>query len=120
MSLNDKHDFSTAGLTAVISDLHLCEEEPPHPFYPLWKKYKSRPFFFDEEFVHFLEHLKKKSVSQPIELILNGDIFDFDSVVGLPENPIFEITWLEKRRGLHPQEEKSAFKIQKIFFIKSQ
>ena len=49
-----------------------------------------------------------------IELILNGDIFDFDSVVTLPNEPPYYVSWLEERRGLYPQEEKSEFKIKTI------
>jgi UDP-2,3-diacylglucosamine pyrophosphatase LpxH len=110
----DIEDFSKAHLTAIVSDLHLCEEEPPNSKYPLWKKYKTRQFFFDEEFGRFLSYLEAKSSGQTVELILNGDIFDFDSVTALPESPIYEVSWLETQRGLHPQEEKSAFKIQTI------
>jgi len=47
-------------------------------------------------------------------LILNGDIFDFDSVMSMPEMPTFHIQWLEKRRGLFPRPERAKFKIQII------
>ncbi len=107
-------DFSHARYTAIISDLHLCEEEPTHTKYPLWKKYKSREFFFDETFANFLAHLKERAGGSAVELILNGDIFDFDSVTTLPESPPYRLSWLEKRRGLHPQKEKSEFKIKRI------
>src|SRR5690606_10404482 len=104
-------DFSKAKFTAIVSDLHLCEEQPIHPKYPLWKKYKTRAFFFDHEFATFLNRLHEKSSGETVELILNGDIFDFDSVTALPPEPTFYISWLERRRGLHAQEEKSTFKI---------
>lgn len=107
-------DFSSAEYTAIISDLHLCEEEPVHLEAPLWKKYKSRQFFFDHDFAQFLPHLRQRSRGKPVELVLNGDIFDFDSVTTLPEAPPYKISWLEKRRGLHPQKEKSEFKIKRI------
>lgn len=107
-------DFHQARYTAIISDLHLCEEEPENPRFPLWKKYKSREFFFDHVFADFLNHLEKKSRGEPVELILNGDIFDFDSFTELPESPPYRLTWLERRRGMHPQEEKSTFKIKRI------
>jgi UDP-2,3-diacylglucosamine pyrophosphatase LpxH len=112
----ESHQLDETGpkYTAVISDLHLCEAEPEHPKYKLWKKYKSRQFFFDHTFSNFLAHLTKLSNGQPVELILNGDIFDFDSCTALPDEPIFRISWLERHRGLHPQEEKSTFKIEKI------
>ena len=107
-------DFHQAKTTVIVSDLHLCEAEPLHPKYPLWKRYKSREFFFDKEFSQFLDHIQEKSRGESIELILNGDIFDFDSVTSIPENPIFRLTWLERTRGLHPQEEKSKYKIDVI------
>lgn len=107
-------DFSKAGFTAIISDLHLCEEEPVHKDHPLWKKYKTRQFFFDQEFESFLSHLRSRAPHEKIELILNGDIFDFDSVTTLPEQPPYRLSWLERRRGLHPQKEKSEFKILRI------
>ncbi|MCB0407081.1 MAG: hypothetical protein KDD34_02690, partial [Bdellovibrionales bacterium] len=102
-------DFSEAKYTAIVSDLHLCEEEPVNLRYPLWKKYKTREFFFDEEFKEFLGFIHKQTAGEPIELILNGDIFDFDSFTGLPDQPPYRITWLERRRGLHPQSEKSEY-----------
>jgi UDP-2,3-diacylglucosamine pyrophosphatase LpxH len=107
-------DFSKSQYTAIVSDLHLCEEEPVHPKFPLWKKYKTRQFFFDDDFVGFLKNIEQKANGHRIELILNGDIFDFDSVTGLPEDPPYKISTLEENRGLHPQEEKSEFKIERI------
>lgn len=107
-------DFSSAEYTAILSDLHLCEEEPLNRRFPLWKKYKTRKFFFDEAFATFLQQIERESKGAHIELILNGDIFDFDSVTTKPESPPYRVTWLERKRGLHPQEEKSQFKIKKI------
>lgn len=107
-------DFSKAQFTAIISDLHLCEAEPINERFPLWKKFKTKEFFFDDTFKTFLAHIEEKSQGAPIELVLNGDIFDFDSVMRLPENPVFTVSWLERHRGLHPQAEKSLFKIAAI------
>ncbi|MBX2988069.1 MAG: metallophosphoesterase [Bdellovibrionaceae bacterium] len=107
-------DFSRATHTAILSDLHLCEAEPVNPKYPLWKKFKTRMFFFDGVFADFLSHLEDKAGGAPIELILNGDIFDFDSVMALPEEPVFRLSWLEKKRGLFPRSERSSFKIKVI------
>jgi len=106
--------FKTASFTAIISDLHLTEEEPVHPKFPLWKKYKTRQFFFDDALAEFFEHIQEKAQGQTVELILNGDIFDFDSVTQLPETPVFRISYWERKRGLEPREEKSTFKIRKI------
>jgi UDP-2,3-diacylglucosamine pyrophosphatase LpxH len=111
---NNAHLFHKNQYTAIISDLHLCEEEPVNPQFPLWKKYKTREFFFDDEFVHFLNKICERANGQRVELVLNGDIFDFDSCTQLPDQPTFYISWLERKRGLHPQEEKSVFKIHTI------
>lgn len=100
--------------TAVVSDLHLCEAEPVNMRFPLWKKFKTRQFFFDDLFAEFLEHIQKKAQGETVELVLNGDIFDFDSVMTLPAEPSFHITWLEKKRGLGPRPERSRFKIEVI------
>lgn len=100
--------------TAIVSDLHLCEAEPVHPKYPLWKKFKTREFFFDETFRDFLAHLEMKSGGSPVELILNGDIFDFDCVLDLPAEPPFRMSWLETKRGLFPRPERSRHKMQVI------
>lgn len=115
-------DFIKSHFTAVISDLHLCEEEPHNKKYPLWKLFKTRRFFFDREFSDFLNFISDQAksvardmqVSSSVELVLNGDIFDFDSVTALPDKPVFHIGWLERRRGLFAQEEKSVYKIRRI------
>ncbi len=107
-------EFSHATHTAIISDLHLCEAEPVHTKYPLWKKFKTRAFFFDKTFGEFLQYIEKEAQGNSVELVLAGDIFDFDSVLSLPEEPVFRITWLERRRGLRPTPERSKYKVQII------
>jgi len=107
-------DFLTAKHTAVISDLHLCEAQEVNPIFPLWKKYKTRQYFFDEVFQRFLLHIEEKSRGDSVELVLNGDIFDFDSVLKLPDQPLFRVNWLESLRGLKPRSERSQFKIKVI------
>lgn len=105
---------NASSYTVVLSDLHLCEAEIPDPKRPFWKKYKTKEFFFDENFKHFLESMHTQADGQKIELILNGDVFDFDSVTSIPDNPSFRVTWLEKKRGLNPEEDKAEYKIHKI------
>lgn len=104
--------------TAIISDLHLTDPEPPRhktkSRHPLWKKFKTKEFYIDESLVQFIDHIQAKAAGHKVELILNGDIFDFDSVMSLPANPIYKINWLETRRGLFPKQEKSLFKIKTI------
>jgi UDP-2,3-diacylglucosamine pyrophosphatase LpxH len=108
-----KNDFEHATHTVVLSDIHLADAEPPHPHIPLWKRFKNRDLFIDGIFKDLLEYLEKEADS-PIELILNGDIFDFDSVMVLPKNPPFHVSWLEKKRGLRSEEAKSQFKFKII------
>lgn len=103
-----------AKYTAIVSDLHLCEAEPVNLRFPLWKKFKTRQFFFDETFSQFLKYCEERAHGEPVELVLNGDIFDFDSVMSQPENPPFRVGWLERERGLFPRPERSKFKIQVI------
>ncbi len=104
--------------TAIISDLHLTDAEPSRPGYRirhrLWKKFKTKEFFIDPALVEFLEEIQVKSGCQHIELVLNGDIFDFDSVMALPVKPIYSLHWIETRRGLFPKEERSIFKMNVI------
>lgn len=107
-------NFKEAHFTAIISDLHLTNGEPVHPKFPLWKKFKTAEFFFDDIFESFLKHIEQKAEGQKVELILNGDIFDFDSVTALPQEPVFYVSKLERQRGLNPVAEKSRFKIQVI------
>ena len=112
------YNFASATYTAIVSDLHLCEAHKVDERFPLWKKYKTKAYFFDEEFSDFLKYIEKKAGANKIELILNGDIFDFDSCMALPPRGQkiegTRVTWLERKRGLFPQEPKSLFKIRHI------
>src|SRR5690606_21726956 len=89
---------------------HLTDAEPHDPKRPLWKEFKKEQHFFDNSFAAFLDHIKKKSGNIPIELVLNGDIFDYDSVMSLPESNEMKISHTEKITGLDSQEEKSLYK----------
>ncbi len=104
--------------TAIISDLHLTDPEPARhrtkSKHSLWKKFKTKEFFIDEALVQFIAHIQEQAKGNKVELILNGDIFDFDSVMSLPEKPVYKVNWLEARRGLFPKQEKSLFKVQVI------
>ncbi len=111
-----KVDFKRATHTFSVSDLHLTEAEPFHPKRPLWKLYKTRKFFVDATFNAFLAHIEALAGSgASIELILNGDVFDFDAVMRQPDDPKqFKLHWLEKRRGLNAEEPKSKYKMEVI------
>lgn len=99
--------------TIVLSDIHIADAEPPHPGNPLWKRFKRPKLFVDRTFKRFLEYLRG-TIKEPFEVVLNGDIFDFDSVMALPKHKIFPITWLEKSRGLASEEAKSRYKMRVI------
>jgi len=100
--------------TFVLSDIHLADAELGHPGSSLWKRYKRPKFFIDQSFKRLLRYLEKEIGDEPAELVLNGDIFDFDSVMRLPKKPEFHISWLESKRGLFPEEKKSRFKMETI------
>jgi len=99
--------------TIVISDLHLSDAEPVHEGNPLWKKFRRKEYFIDNDVVSFLEKIDSK-IDTPVELVLNGDIFDFDSVMSVPRNNEFSFTTYERLRGLNSEEHKSEFKIKCI------
>ena len=104
--------------TVIVSDLHLTEAELGRPGKSLWKRYKRPKFFIDQSFKRFMQYVQAETTEidpgAKMELVLNGDIFDFDAVMKLPLHTRFHISWLEKRRGLYPEEEKSCFKMQII------
>ncbi|OUR96820.1 hypothetical protein A9Q84_10805 [Halobacteriovorax marinus] len=96
--------------TIVISDLHLSDAEPIHENNPLWKKFRRKEYFIDKDVAAFLEKLDAE-LEAPIELVLNGDIFDFDSVMSVPKHGEFSFSSNEKHRGLNSEEHKSEFKM---------
>ena len=105
---------TTALHTIVLSDLHLTDAELGRPGRSLWKRYKRPKFFIDQSFRRLLDYIQGELKGAPAEMVLNGDIFDFDSVMRLPLHTRFSISWLEKKRGLFPEEEKSRFKMEAI------
>ncbi|MBS1959733.1 MAG: metallophosphoesterase [Bdellovibrionales bacterium] len=100
--------------TIVLSDLHLADAELGQPGRSLWKRYKRPKYFIDSSFGRMLDYVQRETQGDLAELVLNGDIFDFDSVTRLPLHTRFHVSWLEKKRGLFPEEEKSRFKIETI------
>ncbi len=106
-------DFKSSKNTIVVSDIHLADAEPPHPHNLNWKIFKQSKHFIDSQFESFLKYLREK-ISEPFELILNGDIFDFDSVMTVPRDGRMNLSWLERIRGLSSEETKSRFKLRMI------
>jgi len=106
--------FAKAAHTVVVSDLHLTDAQPRLPDRPLWKRYKQRDLFIDDCFSRFVDHLLTQ-LPVDSELILAGDIFDFDAVMTLPPPPSpFPVSWLERQRGLGAEELRSTFKMRVI------
>ena len=99
--------------TVIVSDMHLADDEPLNPRRPLWKAFKSRRFFFDDDFARLLEHASAHATG-PVELVLNGDIFDFDMITQLPAKPPGPVSWLSRLRGLPSEEWMSLFKLERI------
>jgi UDP-2,3-diacylglucosamine pyrophosphatase LpxH len=105
--------------TFVVSDLHLTEAEPVDPERPLWKRYKQADLSIDVTFGRWLERVRADALASAtapvdLELVLAGDVFDFDAVMAIPEEPPWPVHWLERRRGLDPEEDKSRFKMEMI------
>ncbi len=99
--------------TVVLSDLHLCDAHEPTRSRPHWMAHKRREFFFDDDFGRVIRHLEQQAAG-PVELVLNGDTFDFDSVTKLPDEPQGNISWLARLRGLASEEWMSLYKLELI------
>jgi UDP-2,3-diacylglucosamine pyrophosphatase LpxH len=113
-----KPDFTRAEHTFVISDLHLCDAEKPHPYNPLWKRFKRRELFVDSVVKDFVRQVMSRVPGEK-ELVLNGDIFDFDSVMKIPSSEEqsshgVALSWIERLRGMHSEEPKSRLKLKYI------
>ena len=77
----------------VISDLHLSDADTGRTDKPFWKAYKRKEHFFDDDLVRMIRHVEAEAQGG-VELILNGDVFDFDNVVAIPPNPPSKVSWL--------------------------
>ncbi|MCA9549809.1 MAG: metallophosphoesterase [Myxococcales bacterium] len=99
--------------TVIVSDMHLADAEPVAKGRPYWRAYKQARFFIDDDFARLLAHADAEAEG-PIELILNGDIFDFDSITRLPEHFEGPASWIVRLRGLPSEEWMSLFKIDLI------
>ncbi|MBI2567825.1 MAG: hypothetical protein HYV63_12410 [Candidatus Schekmanbacteria bacterium] len=96
--------------TIIVSDQHLADAAVVDPKRPLWKAFKQRQHFMDADFCRLLCHVEE-TAREPVELVLNGDTFDFDSITRLPEDGQQPVDWLARRRGLGSEEWMSLFKL---------
>lgn len=99
--------------TIIVSDLHLADAQPVDPRRPYWKAYKQARFFIDRDFAKLLEHVLERATG-PVELICNGDTFDFDSITSLPKALPGPTSWLSRARGLSSEEWMSLYKVDVI------
>ena len=97
--------------TIVVSDLHLTEIQPLDERRPLWMSYKGKDHIIDGYFSDMLDYFESE-VQGEIELVLNGDTFDFDTILALPDDR--EVDWLSNMRGLGTEEWMSLFKMDVI------
>lgn len=107
-------DFSKAKHTFIVSDIHVTTAEPVNARDPLWRRFKQKDFFIDDAFEVFINKIQQEAGGETVELVLAGDIFDFDGVTQSPTKRRFLINWLEMKRGLNTEERKSRFKLREI------
>lgn len=103
-----------ARYTAVLSDLHLSDAEPADPRRPGWRAFKRAGLDNDARLTAALDHLRVLSGGEPIDLVLDGDALDFDTILARPDPAPFPVTWLERQRGLDSEEAKSLWKLGRI------
>lgn len=99
--------------TIVFSDLHLSDAEPNDPRRPMWRAFRRREHFVDADVIALLEHAvhEAESVGDRLEIVLNGDVFDFDPIMAQPDPPASRLHWLARLRGLGTEQWMSAFKM---------
>ena len=96
----------------VVSDLHLADIEDHDDG---WMYHKSSKYVFDGAFDALVERFKGQAqTGDRLTLVLNGDVFDFDLVTAVPDDPPWKVSPAERRRGLDPTEDKSAWKLEQI------
>lgn len=61
--------------TIVLSDLHLWEAVDGDG---LWMRYRQKKYFPDERIAALLDRLTRGASPATIEVVFNGDVFDFD------------------------------------------
>ena len=94
----------------VVSDLHLADVEDNADG---WKAFKGSRHLFDDDFAELVADFAGQGEGgDPLTLVLNGDIFDFDLVAAVPDDPPWPVSRSERKVGLDATEEKSAWKLE--------
>jgi UDP-2,3-diacylglucosamine pyrophosphatase LpxH len=63
----------------VLSDVHLSQAHPEDPSDPAWMRYRLRAYHPDDDLASLVDHLLATRAGDAIELVWNGDVFDFDA-----------------------------------------
>jgi UDP-2,3-diacylglucosamine pyrophosphatase LpxH len=98
-----------------VSDLHLADGRDPRT----GRFARLEGFFYDDEFHGFVRHCLADAGDEPATLILNGDVFDFLSVIAIPtwqerRELGFAVSRFEHKYGLLSSERKAVWKLERI------
>jgi UDP-2,3-diacylglucosamine pyrophosphatase LpxH len=98
----------------IVSDLHMCEGRDGRS----GRYGRLEGFFYDEVFQSFIDACLEDTDQEPAVLILNGDVFDFLSVVRVPrrgdKGASFPVSSFEQKYGLLPSEEKAVWLLDRM------
>lgn len=99
--------------TLVLSDVHLADAEALDPKRPMWKAFKRAEHFVDDDLARLLAHAadEAESAGDTVEVVFNGDVFDFDPILRMPDPPPSALRWLARLRGLGTEAWMSVFKM---------
>ena len=96
----------------ILSDLHLADVDD-HP--DGWMAHKGSKFIFDVDLADLISgFVASAAVGDNCQLILNGDVIDFDLVTAVPEHPPWPVSRSERKRGLDATEAKSVWKLERV------
>jgi UDP-2,3-diacylglucosamine pyrophosphatase LpxH len=76
--------------TVVVSDVHLSQAHPHDESDPLWMRYRRSDYHPDADFEAFVTRLLDRCGDEPVELVFNGDVFDFDAPVVANGTSVFD------------------------------
>ena len=65
--------------TVVLSDVHLSQAHPKDDADPFWMRYRRSDYHPDADFEAFIASLLDTCGGEPIEVVFNGDVLDFDA-----------------------------------------
>ena len=65
--------------TVVVSDVHLSQTHRRNDADPFWMRYRWSDYHPDADFEAFIGALIESCKGEPIEVVFNGDVLDFDA-----------------------------------------